>query len=484
MSSKKKRSKNGITLLSLMIATVLLIAGYVFYTNHKEKVEGEKAAAEAAKEAAKNATFVINEEEASNFTSIAIQGLEDSMTFVLSDGVWVLQGEEEFPTDQDKIDSMASTLSKLSASKTVTEAASDLSEYGLAQPSIVVTATREDNSQLVLNIGDKLSVDSDYYGSLNDSTTVYVIPLATRTKFNVVRDDVFALAQTPSVTLDQLLEIQLSTKSEGSFHIAYDAENPYDYTGTGTYTWYSVGDNRLPVNVDNMTISTLLSNFLSFSLDKGVSYGVDAMKEYGLDNPEGMIYVRYADSDDATKENEFILYIGNKDADGNYYVSVNDEEIVYLMLADDLTDKLAYQEADILTSFTHLVNIKDVSHLDITTPLLAQAYTFETEVTTDSQGNESTVTTYKKDGEVIEDEESFKDFYQSVISLKRSGNLTYDDKVSGDPVLTIDFNLTNDHEIKVCYYNFSDSSYAVEINGNVQYTADKTEIDTFIQSLN
>lgn len=483
MSGKKRRSKNLMTLVSLACVTLLLIGGYLLYSSHKQKQEDEKAAKEAAEQEEEDATFTINEEAAENFTNLSIQSSEATLSFTKNGELWNLDGEPEFPTDDETLNSMVTTLASLSASKTAVEEAQDLGEFGLLQPTIIVTATRQDGSKLIFNVGDKAAVGSDYYGSLNDSTTVYVIPVATRTKFNVTREDVFYKPAAPSVTADQLREIQLSTQSNGNFHIVYDAENPYDYTGMSTYPWYSVGDNRAPINLDNMTTPSLLGDYLTYNLDHGVGYGQEAMDTYGLTNPQGMIYLRYVDATDSSKENEYVLHIGNQDENGNYYVSVNDSTNVYLMLSSELSERLAYDETTILTNYVCMVNIEKVKQLILQTSNESHTYEITSTVSTNESGNEVTSTTYNKDGAVIEDVDAFKSFYQTIISIKRTGNLTLDSTISKEPVLTVKYELTDEREVEVSFYDYNETSYAVVINENIQFTADKTEVDALIRSI-
>lgn len=481
MSGKKRRSNHGITLVSLLLVTVLLSVSYLLYTNHQQKLEDDEAKAEEERQAAANATFIINEEE-NQFTSISIQSSDGTFALKENGDKWQLDDEEDFPLDEDKVKVMSDLLSKLSASKTVAEEAKDMSEFGLNQPNTVVTAKRADDSEFVLNIGDKLNISAYYYCSLGDNSTVYVLPADVSSKFLLSKEDLFYIPDDITLTASQIREIQLSTKTQGNFHIIYDENNPYDYTGMSKYKWYSVDQNRYPINVDELAVSPLIEDFLTYSIQEGVDYGEEAMKAYGLADPEGTIYIRYVDENDPNKEMEYRIQLGNHDEAGNYYISLNDDQVVYFMLAYQLTEKLAYKESDILSNMTHLVDITSVSNMEIYSENVNDTYTFETTTFTDEDGNETTNTTFKKDG-VLQDDSEFRSFYIKVISLKKNGILTYDDSVSGEPILKIHFTLTNGRELTVCYYDYDDSNYAVTINGNAQFTADKAEIDEFIQTL-
>lgn len=475
--SGKKRKKPIITLASLVLVTVLLIVAYLLYTNHKLKQEEALAAKKAAKA---DTSVMMNEEDAAKIASIQITKDGKNMVWNRKDSAWVLQGEDKFPADSEKVEDLANLIASLKATKIVTDHTDDLAQFGLKEPKVSVTATRDDGTTLTLNLGDQLAVDDEYYGNISGKDAVYVLPLDTNTKVNVTKADFINIEETPSLNTDQLIEIQLSTKDKGSFHIAYDKQNPYDYSGVGSYPWYSINDNRSPVSVDNTAISPLLKSYVSFSLSKGVDYGQRAMKTYGLDRPQGMIYLRYLDIAQANKVNEFVLHIGNQDESGNYYVSVNDSNIVYLMLADSVNEKLAYKEADLLGGFVHLVNITDVTDVKITTPKVTHDYGYDTKTTTDEDGKKTTNTTYTVDGATNTDVETLKNIYQSAIGIKRSGILTASDKVEGEPVITLEFNLANGKELKAEYYAYDSSSYAAVLNGKTMFAADKSSVDQLI----
>lgn len=478
MSSNKKKSKNTRNLLLLGVVTVLLVVSYVLLVKHNDK----KAADEAAAADEETATFAITqEEEEADITGLSIQSADANIVLTLSEDSWILQGEESFPVDNNTVTELVSAMSSLRASKTVTETPEDLSEYGLSEPSIKVTATKSDGTELILEIGDKMSVDTDYYGKLGDSDTVYVLPLATRTKFAITKDSLFAMPDIPTLSYNQLREVQLSSKLYSNFHVAYDAANPYDYTGVGTYSWYEVDNDHLPVNLDNTTYSTLLSKYISYDVTKGVGYGQDAMAQYGLSDQSTMLYVRYEDSDGTEKE--FTMYVGTTDENGNYYVSFDKEDRVYLMTADTMSDRLSAEVSDYISKYMHLVNIDSLDQLTVTTAGESHQYLADSETTTDADGNETTTITYLKDGTAYEDETAFKTFYQKAISLKQSGVLSYSDTVSGSSVLTITFELTDGDVVTAEYYEYNDTEYAVKMNGKLRFTSSREEVDGFIAAI-
>lgn len=476
MSSKRKKSRN---LFLLCAVTLLLILSYALVVmNHKKEEKEKEDAEEAQKEAS---TFTITNEEKDSITSLSIVSGDEQLLFVLQDDLWILQGEEDYPVDNDKVEEMVAAIASISVSKTVAKEADDLGEYGLSEPSYVITAKKADGKEVQLCIGDRMAVDTDYYAKLGDTNAVYILPLATRTKFAVTKQSLFAMPTVPSLSYNQLKEVQVSSKKYQNLHIASDDENPYDYTGLDIYPWYSIGDDRLPVNLDNTSYTTLLSNYISYDVMDGVDYGSEAMMQYGLSDPAAVVSIRYTDSDN--KEQELTMKVGDMDENGNYYVSFNQEDRVYRMSADTMGDRLTAQEEDYFSAYVHLINVDELERLTIKTPSISHVYDVTRETSTDADGKETTTTTYSKDHVTYEDSTDFNTFYQKVISLKRSDSLTYSDVIKGTPILTITFELKESNAVTAEYYDYDADHYAVKINGKNRFTAEKTGIDELIKLL-
>ncbi len=87
--------------------------------------------------------------------------------------------ETGFPVDQDKFDTLVSSLNSIKAERTL-ENVEDASEYELDQPENTITVTTEDGETTVIQLGMENDSTSQEYIDLNkDSSTVYVVSNST-----------------------------------------------------------------------------------------------------------------------------------------------------------------------------------------------------------------------------------------------------------------------------------------------------------------
>ena len=97
------------------------------------------------------------------------------VTFEKDGDSWVKSDETGFPVDQDKIDTLVSSLNSIKAERTL-ENVEDASEYELDQPENTITVTTEDGETTVIQLGMENDSKSQEYIDLNkDSSTVYLV---------------------------------------------------------------------------------------------------------------------------------------------------------------------------------------------------------------------------------------------------------------------------------------------------------------------
>lgn len=465
----KKKKKNTVTIILLLLVLILVGLGYGMLKSHNDKIEKEKEGQES-----EDSKVMLNDFEADSIVNISITSPDGSLLFVKEEDTWVLDGEEDYPLSQSKITSMAAGIANLSAERLVVEEPEDLSEYGLDEPAILVKAVTIEGREYSLQIGDKLATDVDYYGIATNDTAVYVIPMATRTKYVVTKEDLFDVESSPSITADNIREVKVTSEAFGNFHMVYD-------DGAGTYPWYITDAYVNPINMDNTMTSEVLSNYTVFSFDKGIDYKLENQKDYGLMNPSATVFVRYLSSEG--EEKTYTLRIGDTDSEGNYYVSPEGSNRTYLMAKDTVDKKINIEDKDsLLTEFTHMINLLDVEKVSVSTPKKNQLYEVKRTDATDSEGNTTTTETFYVDGTEA-DETEFRSTYQQIISLKMAEPLKDEVRVSGDFVLKIAFTMIDGDDLVVEYHPYSEERYTVTVDGKTIALADKSEIDTFIETI-
>ena len=472
----KKKKKNIVTIIFLLLVLILAGASYGMLKSRNDRIEKEKE-----EEESEDSKIMLNDFEAESIVNISITSPDENFVFVKEEDTWILQGEEDYPLSQSKLTSMAAGIAKLSVERLVVENPEDLSEYGLEQPSILVKAVTNEGKEYTLQIGDKLATDTYYYGIATDESTVYVIPMATRTRYVVTKDDLFDIESSPSITADNIREVKVTSEAFGDFHMVYDENNPMDYSGTESYPWYIPEGYVNPMNMDNTMTNEVLSNYTVFSFSEGIDYKRENQKKYGLTNPSAKVFVKYLSTNG--EEMTYTLLVGDTDTDGNYYVSPEGSERTYLMTKDAVEKKIKIEDKDsLLSKFTHMINILNVEKVLVSSSSESKVYEIKRTDNIDSDGNTTTTETFFVDGEEAEETE-FRSIYQKMIGLKMAEPLKEAVNVAEESVLTLTFIKTDGDELIVEYHPYSEERYTVTVNGKTSVLADKSEIDSFIETI-
>ena len=123
-------------------------------------------------QAAKDVEETIMVTDFDSLVSMEYTDGETTMSFVKEDDVWNVADNEEITLDSDSVETIASTLSQVSAVR-VLEGADELSSYGLEEPTYTITMESEMGASMMLYIGD--ATGENYYATIGDKVVVYVI---------------------------------------------------------------------------------------------------------------------------------------------------------------------------------------------------------------------------------------------------------------------------------------------------------------------
>lgn len=151
-------------LICLVVILVLFVVGYVISIYKVDNVEILDQV---------SVTSVIKT-DVSSVKSVTY--IHDSVTVSLErDGdKWVLSDDKSFDLDQDKAADIVNYATNLNA-RTKLEDPSDLSEYGLDDPSYVVSFTDAQGVERVYYIGDQFAIDGTYFAKVEGDDTIYTV---------------------------------------------------------------------------------------------------------------------------------------------------------------------------------------------------------------------------------------------------------------------------------------------------------------------
>lgn len=284
----KKKSVNLITAVGVLIVLSGAYVGVKAYVAKQEAADTESAEEEnpeiisIASADVKSIKFVIDKKE---------------VTFEKDGDSWVKSDETAFPVDQDKIDTLVSSLSSIKAERTL-ENVENASEYELDQPENTITVTTEDGETTVIQLGMENDSTSQEYIDLNkDSSTVYVVSNSTFSSFEGTLYDFAKSGVFPTVDSSTVSKISVDGK-DSSYVVEKDENNFWNITGDGETE-----------KADSAKATSLASALSSMAYSSYVNYNCaeDELSQYGLDKPYAEITVDYqeeAKKESADNENE------------------------------------------------------------------------------------------------------------------------------------------------------------------------------------
>ena len=270
----KKKSVNLITAVGVLVVLSGAYVGVKAYVAKQEAADTESAEEEnpeiisIASADVKSIKFVIDKKE---------------VTFEKDGDSWVKSDETGFPVDQDKIDTLVSSLNSIKAERTL-ENVEDASEYELDEPENTIAVTTEDGGTTVIQLGMENDSTSQEYIDLNkDSSTVYVVSNSTFSSFEGTLYDFAKSGVFPTVDSSTVSKISVDGK-DSSYVVEKDENNFWNITGDGETE-----------KADSAKATSLASTLSSVAYASYVNYNCaeDELSQYGLDKPYAEITVDY-----------------------------------------------------------------------------------------------------------------------------------------------------------------------------------------------
>ena len=262
----KKKSVNLITAVGVLVVLSGAYVGVKAYVAKQEAADTESA-----------------EEENPEIISIASADVK-SIKFVIDKKEVTFEKDGDgFPVDQDKIDTLVSSLNSIKAERTL-ENVEDASEYELDQPDNTITVTTEDGETTVIQLGMENDSTSQEYIDLNkDSSTVYVVSNSTFSSFEGTLYDFAKSGVFPTVDSSTVSKISVDGK-DSSYVVEKDENNFWNITGDGETE-----------KADSAKATSLASTLSSVAYASYVNYNCaeDELSQYGLDKPYAEITVDY-----------------------------------------------------------------------------------------------------------------------------------------------------------------------------------------------
>jgi hypothetical protein len=480
----KRKKRNAVTLLSLLIVLAAFIGLYVWYS-------GRTAVTKDVAEDTEKTTMATV--DTSKVTAIHFICKDTDLNFKLEDGVWKSAAEPDRPIDQDDVDSILKEMSNLQADQTLVKNTDNLAEYGLDDPYNYVQVTLEDGSNVSLSIGDELISSDGYYAMVNDDPTVYVVAISYALDYQDI--NFTDIEKAPTITATDITDISVDKRDGDDLELKNGNGETMDNSGSMMYTWRILKPYGENYGADSDKVADIQPNYTKFDYLSCVDYKGNDFGSYGLDNPLATIDIKYlepapsptveASGDDTSTEDttqtemEYKIFIGNQNDDGNYYVRVDGSNMVYTLDKSTVETMLTVDVFSLLDPYLNIPNIETVDK--VTADIAGKEYTMEISRTTskDENDKETTTASYSYNGSKVE-EEDFKNVYKTMIMPQYDAELTKDVDIAAlKPVMTLNFHIFGDSEstLTTNFLPYDDSFYIVDKGSGKYFLVDKRTID-------
>lgn len=316
---KRLRRKRMLTMLLLVVLLVGLGSGYFVLHRHNERKAAERAAKEAAG-SSNTKEEVITTFALTEVASIEFSNEENAYHFVWIEnenlGSWVRQGEEDFPTNDTKVQNIISAFCEMTGTRRIAAEDATLADYGLEDTKYFAKLTLTDGSVHQFYLGDETPYSSGYYLLYQNTGDVFVVADNVYTQLSTKEIKLVQGETFPSAEPESMTELRIEVRDGET--ISYVPTEEED--GSKTYP---------PIFYDSV-------RFVASTIQE---YNCTDFAKYGLDDPYVTVtidYMGYVFNEEGMLTREpctMVLEIGDKTVSDNYYVRVNGSDFVYIMIA-------------------------------------------------------------------------------------------------------------------------------------------------------
>ena len=458
-----------------IVVLILLLAVYIVIRNLNLDEEEQE----------EETTETVFEIDGADISKLQIISGENTFQFSHQDDTWTYSQDSSFPLSESVILDKVSYVTSVSSSRTI-EAPENLGDYGLETPEVTVTITDTDGEETTLALGTTNEAVSGCYMSLNEDTSkIYLVDTSMKTNLEFELSDLAEKEEIPSITGSTITRVAIQ-KTEGTARLYQDSSSETGWTFADT--------DGSTVPADSSLVSTYTSNFSTLAWTNYVTYDLNDLESYGLDNPT-VITVDYqveeetddtgsddtesdtaedsseteeSDTEDSTVtvDKQMVMLLGSKTEDSTYYYGkLQDDSCIYTIAATTIEGITEVEKSDFLST-----KVADYSFADldcVTFTRNGQTYTASKETTEveDEDGETTEETKYMINEKEIETTD-FNSFYNLITSMTWQSQ-DENAQPSGGADLSINFYKEGGTDVTVEYYSYDTNFYlVVDSKGN------------------
>ena len=441
-------------------------------------------------------------------TAVTVKKVEATVgkeTFVISpnkEKALCVEKYKDLPISTEAIEALTNSLLDVRADKKVVDKAANPADFGLDKPKATYTVTYSDNTTVTLTVGNEEPLKTGYYFQISGKDAVYLM-----SSVDVYLKPSSGYIGTSMVTAPtpkeddkngqvQVTELELSgtaRKQPVALHFRKNSESDEFQYSTHVITKpYRKGTS---MNLGETFFSTITSLYAS---DVETAYPTkEQLKKYGLDKPYSVAKLQLAivtteekDTSSKTDEDEqainkyynfrdYVIRLGGKNSEGQYYAMVDGVDVVYLVSPDSVQwAEKTYN--DLADTMLFMMNIDTVGSISV--DISGKKTTFNLTHFKANEDNTNETLEVKVDGKKY-DTDNFRNLYQVMLAVTRSGEMT--GKVTGSPEFTLTVNSLKGQALVVAkMYKYDANQYAVQLADGDTYLVKASVVENLINQIN
>jgi hypothetical protein len=206
----------------LLVAVIVAAAlgGAVWWSSHHKKPDDSKTSADTSSPK----VLAIPDDQ---IAQLQFQRKDTQPTIVRKNasGKWELTAPKILPVDNDAVQTVASTLTSLTADQVVEDKPSNLAQFGLKDPSFDLKVTKKDGRTTVLELGDEAPGSGLVYAQVAGDPKVYALSTSMKSSLDKTWQD---LRDKRLLTFDsdKLSRVELTAKKQ-TVELGKNAQNEW-----------------------------------------------------------------------------------------------------------------------------------------------------------------------------------------------------------------------------------------------------------------
>ncbi len=458
--------KRGWTLIAVFAVLAVLIGGY-FYLQSRPKPQ----------QAQTKPTIEISKFETDKLVKVVLTRKDGKLMLEKKGAAWKADLPYPVALSASSVDTLASTLSGLSAESVIEEKPADLAQYGLKPPRVTVDAHLSDGTVKTLYLGDKTPTGNSYYLQAKGDPKVYSIFSYVGNQFAYSLSDLREKNVTPEINAEEISFLRLRQRSGTVMELLEKTAGEKSVSQFGFGKFVMTRPYAYPVGVDSEKADPFVKGITQIQISDFVDDNPKSLLPYGLDRPWGELTVR-------DKANTLTLQFGSDKGKEKTYFRIGGRPEVYTVDKSSISF-MDTKPFSLIDSFVFIPNIADVDRIDIrrggVSHALSMARTSK-KVQEDGKDKEEIQTVYTADGKPVE-ESYFKKFYQILIGLLVEGEV--EKKSLGAPELTVKYSLNkgDTREVTVSFIPYDKDFDAALVNGKGQFGLTRNQLNAVYSGL-